>query len=39
VTPDGVPGLARFTVTVLTVVKLKPGPGGAGKSRGLAVTR
>ena len=36
VTADGVPALARFTLTVLAVIKLKPGEGG-GKS-GLAVT-
>jgi hypothetical protein len=38
VTADGVPSLARFTVTVLSVVKYDPGAGEA-KSRGLAVTR
>lgn len=37
VTADGVPQLARFTVTVLNVIKLKPGDGGGG--HGLAVTR
>ena len=35
---DGLPALARFTVTVLAVVKYQPGSG-SGKSRGLAVTR
>ncbi len=39
VMPDGVPALSRFTVTVLAVVKFKPGQGGPTKSRGLAVTR
>jgi hypothetical protein len=41
VTAEGVAPLARFTVTVLSVVKFKPagaGAGGGGK-RGLAVTR
>lgn len=38
VTADGLPGLARFTVAVLAVVKYQPGSGG-GKTRGLAVTR
>lgn len=38
VTADGVPALSRFTVTVLSVIKLKPGEGGGGRS-GLAVTR
>ena len=38
VTANGVPGLARFTVAVLAVVKYQPG-GGSGGSRGLAVTR
>jgi hypothetical protein len=37
VTPDGVPGLARFTVTVLGAIKLEPGR--TGRSRGLAFTR
>ena len=37
VTPDGMPELARFTTTVLLVIKLKPGERGGGKS-GLAVT-
>ena len=37
VTADGVPGLAGFTLTVLTVIKLNPGEGGGSKS-GLAVT-
>jgi hypothetical protein len=37
VTPDGVPGLARFTVTVLGAVRLEPGR--AGRSPGLAFTR
>ena len=37
VTPAGLPGLSRFTVTVLSVVKFKPGPGGGGGS-GLVVT-
>jgi hypothetical protein len=36
VTPDGLPGLARFTVTVLSIVKLEPS---ALRSRGLAFTR
>jgi hypothetical protein len=36
VTPEGMPGLARFTLTVLAVVKLKPGEPGR---RGLAFTR
>ena len=36
VTPAGLPGLSRFTVTVLAVVKFRPGPTG-GKS-GLVVT-
>ena len=36
VTPNGMPGLSRFTVTVLAVVKFKPGPAGGGS--GLAVT-
>ena len=36
VTPAGLPGLSRFTVTVLAVVKFKPGPTG-GRS-GLVVT-
>jgi hypothetical protein len=34
---DGMPHFARFTATVLLVIKLKPGEGGGGKS-GLAVT-
>lgn len=38
VTPDGMPGLARFTLTVLSVVKFQPGAG-AGRNGGLAVTR
>jgi hypothetical protein len=38
VMPDGMPGLARFTVTVLAVVKFSPGPA-ARISRGLAFTR
>ena len=38
VLPDGVPALARFTVTVLSVVKFEPGAG-EKKNRGLAVTR
>lgn len=37
VMPDGVPALARFTVTVLAVVKLDPGE--PKRSGGLAVTR
>ena len=37
VTADGVPGLSRFAITVLAVVKYQPG-GSSGKSRGLAVT-
>ena len=37
VNADGLPGLARFTVTVLAVVKYQP--GGDAKTRGLAVTR
>lgn len=37
VTADGVPHLARFTSTVLLVIKLKPGERSGGKS-GLAVT-
>lgn len=37
VTSDGIPQLARLTVTVLNVIKLKPGQGGGGK-HGLAVT-
>jgi hypothetical protein len=37
VTPDGVPGLARFTVTVLGAVKLEPGRTGRGHS--LSFTR
>jgi hypothetical protein len=37
VTSDGMPGLARFTVTVLGAVKLEPGR--TGRSRGLAFTR
>jgi hypothetical protein len=36
VMPDGVGALSRFTVTVLSVVKLKPGEG--SKSHGLAFT-
>ncbi|QDT14315.1 hypothetical protein [Alienimonas californiensis] len=36
VTPDGLPSLSRFTVTVLAVVKFKPGPSGGGS--GLVVT-
>ena len=36
VTPAGLPGLSRFTVTVLAVVKFKPGPTDGG--RGLVVT-
>lgn len=39
VMPDGVPELARLTVTVLAVVKFKPGDPASGKGRGLAVTR
>jgi len=38
VTPDGMSGLARFTVTVLGAVKLEPGRTG-GRSRCLALTR
>ena len=38
VLPGGMPGLSRFTVTVLSVVKFKPGPGGGGGSGGLVVT-
>ncbi len=38
VTPDGMPGLARFTVTVLGAVRLKPAPV-VGLRRGLAFTR
>ena len=38
VTPRGVGGLSRFTVLVLAVVKLQPGPGGDSDS-GLVVTR
>jgi uncharacterized membrane protein YgcG len=37
VTAAGMPQLARFTMTVLMVIKLKPGERGGGKS-GLAVT-
>jgi hypothetical protein len=37
VTADGVPHLARFTITALMVIKLKPGER-AGQSSGLAVT-
>jgi hypothetical protein len=37
VTADGVPGLARFTVTVLGAVKLEPGQ--SRMTRGLAFTR
>ena len=36
VTPAGLPGLSRFTVTVLAVVKFRPGPGGGDS--GLVVT-
>lgn len=36
VTPEGIPDLARFTMTVLTVVKLQP--GGSGR-RGLMFSR
>jgi hypothetical protein len=35
--PDGIPALARCTITVLAVVKFKPRE--TGKSQGLAVTR
>lgn len=38
VTSDGMAGLARFTLTVLAVVKFKPGPE-VRISRGLAYTR
>jgi hypothetical protein len=38
VTPDGMAGLARFTVTVLGAVKLTPGRSSL-RSRGLAFTR
>jgi uncharacterized membrane protein YgcG len=37
VMPDGIPDLARFTASVLTVIKLSPGERGGAKS-GLAVT-
>ena len=37
VTPDGMPGLARFTVTALAVVKLEPGRS-ERRSRGLTFT-
>ena len=37
VAPAGLPGLSRFTVTVLSVVKFKPGPAGGGGG-GLVVT-
>jgi hypothetical protein len=37
VTADGVPYLARFTITALSVIKLKPGDDSGGK-HGLAVT-
>ena len=37
VTPDGVPGLSRFTITILAVVKYQPG-GKSGKGHSLAVT-
>ena len=37
VTPAGLPGLSRFTVTVLAVVKFQPGPSSGGSS-GLVVT-
>jgi hypothetical protein len=37
VTPDGMAGLSRFTVTVLGAVKLEPGR--TGRSHGLAFTR
>lgn len=36
VMPEGVAGLSRFTVTVLSVIKLRPGEG--AKNGGLAVT-
>ena len=38
VTTEGVPQLTRFTITALTVIKLNPGQGRSGRSRGLAVT-
>ncbi len=38
VTPDGMPGLSRFTVTVLAAVKFEPAQG-ARRHRGLAFTR
>lgn len=37
VTPEGIPSLGRFTVTVLSVVKLRPGE--PGTRRGLTFTR
>jgi hypothetical protein len=37
VTPDGMPGLSRFTVAVLGAVKLAPGQSRA--TRGLTLTR
>lgn len=36
VTPEGIPGMSRFTVTVLAVMKLKPGEP---RRRGLAFAR
>ena len=38
VTAEGVPQLTRFTITVLTVIKLSPGQGRSGGTHGLAVT-